>query len=229
MSRTEEKLKYVDYNKFMDKIQDSSCNQCKGEKPTSFKNSFNPTDSVVNTVGFNPTNRNFNSEDVDTENKLLFSTGNREKKEIIESEMPRLHNYEAFGSINSNTFDNGSPSSSNASFYDGSNDVMRGIMQEYNRVKDKGEFYTFKATPRRKNIDLSAYMSPPDKILGRGFGDVNIYEKIYLGQDTRMLDWRPIEGSANRINDVPYYLTSLPVFKDLAGSDTRYLNMKIRG
>jgi len=225
MSRSEEKLKYVDYNKFMDKIQDSSCNQCKGDKPASFKNSFNATDSVVNTVGFNPTNRNFNSEDIDAENSLLFSTGNREKKEIIESEMPRLNNYETFGSINSNSFD----SSSNTSFYDGSNDVMRGIMQEYNRVKDKGEFYTFKSTPRRKNIDLSAYMSPPDKILGRGFGDVNIYEKIYLGQDTRMLNWRPIEGSAPRINDVPYYLTALPVFKDLGGSDTRYLNMKIRG
>ena len=102
-------------------------------------------------------------------------------------------------------------------------------MQEYDRVKDKGEFYTFKSTPRRKNIDLSAYMSPPDKVLGRGFGDVNIYEKIYLGQDTRMNSWRPIEGSAPRMNDVPYYLTALPVFKDLGGSDTRYLNMKIRG
>jgi hypothetical protein len=227
MSRSEEKIKYVDYSKFMDKIQDSSCNQCKGEKPPSFKNAFNPTDSVVNTIGFNPTNRNFNYEDIDDENKLLFSTVNREKKEMIESEMPQLDNNEAFGSISSNSFE---PSeSSSAAFYDGSNDVMRGIMQEYNRVKDKGEFYTFKSTPRRKNIDLSAYMSPPDKILGRGFGDVNMYEKIYLGQDTRMNAWRPIEGSAPRINDVPYYLTALPVFKDLGGSDTRYLNMKIRG
>jgi len=226
MSRSEEKLKYVDYNKYMDKIQDSSCNQCK-DKPASFKSSFKPTDSVINTIGFNPTNRNFNYEDVDAENKLLFSTVNREKKEIIESEMPRLNNYEMFGSINSNSFENASPSSS--SFYDGSNDVMRGIMQEYNRVKDKGEFYTFKSTHRRKNIDLSAYMSPPDKVLGRGFGDVNVYEKIYLGQQTRMNDYRPIEGSAPRINDVPYYLTALPVFKDLGGSDTRYLNMKIRG
>jgi hypothetical protein len=222
MSRSEEKLKYVDYNNFMDKIKESSCTQCKGQKPPSFKNSFNPTDSVVNTVGFNPTNRNFNTENVDDENKLLFSIGNREKKEIIESDMPR----EAFGSIGSNSFENESDTSS---FYDGSNDVMRGIMQEYNRVKDKGEFYTFKSTHRRKNIDLSSYMSPPDKVLGRGFGDVNVYEKIYLGQNTRMMDWRPIEGSAPRINDVPYYLTSMPVFKDLGGSDTRYLNMKIRG
>ena len=77
MSRSEEKLKYVDYNKFMDKIQDSSCNQCKGD-PT--VNMYNPTNSVVNTVGFNPTNRNYNYEDVDMENKLLFSTVNREKK-----------------------------------------------------------------------------------------------------------------------------------------------------
>jgi hypothetical protein len=224
MSRSEEKLKYVDYTKYMDKIQDSSCNQCQTEN----KDRFNPTNSVVNTIGFNPTNRNYNNEDVDVENKLLFSQVNREKKEIIESEMPRLNNYEAFGSINSNNFaaDNNTPSSS--SFYDGSNDVMRGIMQEYNRVKDKGEFYTFKSTPRRKNIDLSAYMSPPDKVLGRGFGDVNVYEKIYLGEQTRMNDWRPIKGSAPRINDVPYYLTALPVFKDLGGSDTRYLNMKLR-
>lgn len=143
--------------------------------------------------------------------------------------MPRMLTSEGFGSIGSNSFDSVSSPSSSTSFYDGSNDVMRGIMQEYNRVKDKGEFYTFKSTPRRKNIDLSAYMSPPDKVLGRGFGDVNVYEKIYLGEQTRMNDWRPIEGSAPRINDVPYYLTAKPVFKDLGGSDTRYLNMKIRG
>ena len=230
MSRSEEKLKYVDYTKFMDKIETSSCNQCKDNKPLSFKNAFDVTESVVNTIGFNPTNRNFNTEDIDTENKLLFSTVNREKKEIIESEMPKIQKYEAFGSINSNRFDvAGTPSSSNTSFYDGSNDVMRGIMQEYNRVKDKGEFYTFKSTHRRKNIDLSSYMSPPDKVLGRGFGDVNVYEKVYLGESTRMSDWRPIEGSAPRMNDVPYYLTAMPVFKDLGGSDTRYLNMKIRG
>jgi len=226
MSRTEEKIKYVDYSKFMDKIQDSSCNKCTGDKEPN----FNPTNSVVNTVGFNPTNRNFNTENVGIENNLLFGTVNREKKEIIESDMPRLNRYEAFGSIGSNSFEStGSTPSASASFYDGSNDVMRGIMQEYNRVKDKGEFYTFKSTHRRKNIDLSSYMSPPDKVLGRGFGDVNVYEKIYLGENTRMNEWRPIEGSAPRINDVPYYLTALPVFKDLGGSDTRYLNMKIRG
>ena len=225
MSRTEEKIKYVDYSKFMDKIQDSSCNKCTGDKEPN----FNPTNSVVNTVGFNPTNRNFNTENVGIENNLLFGMVNREKKEIIESDMPRLNSYEAFGSIGSNSFESTSTPSSSASFYDGSNDVMRGIMQEYNRVKDKGEFYTFKSTHRRKNIDLSSYMSPPDKVLGRGFGDVNVYEKIYLGENTRMNEWRPIEGSAPRINDVPYYLTALPVFKDLGGSDTRYLNMKIRG
>ena len=229
MSRSEEKLKYVDYSKYMNKIEESSCNKCKGDKPTSFKNTSNPTDIAVSTIGFNPTNRNYNRENLDDENSLLFSTVNREKKEIIESEMPRMLTSEGFGSIGSNSFDSVSSPSSSTSFYDGSNDVMRGIMQEYNRVKDKGEFYTFKSTPRRKNIDLSAYMSPPDKVLGRGFGDVNVYEKIYLGEQTRMNDWRPIEGSAPRINDVPYYLTAKPVFKDLGGSDTRYLNMKIRG
>ena len=228
MSRTEEKIKYVDYTKYMDKIEESSCNQCNSTKKPS---SFNPTDSVINTIGFNPTNKNYNYQDITNENNLLFGTINREKKEIIESDMPRLNSVEAFGSIGSNVFSSNTPSGSDTkdAFYDGSNDVMRGIMQEYDRVKDKGEFYTFKSTPRRKNIDLSAYMSPPDKVLGRGFGDVNVYEKIYLGEQTRMNDWRPIEGSAPRINDVPYYLTAMPVFKDLGGSDTRYLNMKIRG
>ena len=216
MYRTEEKLKYIDYNKNMDKVGES-------------KGSENPTKSATSTVGFVPTNRNYNYQDVNTENGLLFATVNREKKEIIESEMPRLKTIEAFGSISSNEFESSaSRDDTTTAFYDGSNDVMRGIMQEYNRVKDKGEFYTFKSTPRRKNIDLSAYMSPPDKVLGRGFGDVNVYEKIYLGEQTRMNDWRPIEGSAPRINDVPYYLTAMPVFKDLGGSDTRYLNMKIR-
>lgn len=229
MYRTEEKLKYIDYNKSIDQIGESKCNQCKKD-PGSEPTSYNPTVSATNTVGFIPTNRNYNYQDVSAENKLLFSTVNREKKEIIESEMPKLKNIEPFGSINSNIFTN-SPSTtndSNTSFYDGSNDVMRGILQEYNRVKDKGEFYTYKSTHRRKNIDLSAYMPPAEKIMGRGFGDPNMYEKIYLGEDTRMQDWRPIEGSALRINDVPYYLTALPVFKDLGGSDTRYLNMKIR-
>jgi hypothetical protein len=231
MYRTEEKLKYVDYNKYINQLGESECNQCKtnpnvDSKPTS----YNPTISATSTIGFVPTNRNYNYQDVSTENGLLFATTNREKKEIIESEMPKLNSIELFGTINSNVFTS-TPSStddSNTSFYDGSNDVMRGIMQEYNRIKDKGEFYTFKSTPRRKNIDLSAYMSPAEKIMGRGFGNPNMYEKIYLGQQTRMQDWRPIEGSAPRINDVPYYLTALPVFKDLGGQDTRYLNMKIR-
>jgi len=230
MYRTEEKLKYVDNNKYMNVMGESECNQCDNNtKP----NSYNPTKSATETIGFIPTNRNYNYQDVSNENNLLFGTVNREKKEIIESEMPRLNMVEAFGSIGSNSFEsNNAPSDSlsdtTTKFYDGSNDVMRGIMQEYNRVKDKGEFYTFKSTHRRKNIDLSSYMSPPDKVLGRGFGNPEIYEKIYLGEQTRMNDWRPIEGSAPRINDVPYYLTALPVFKDLGGIDTRYLNMKIR-
>jgi hypothetical protein len=230
MYRTEEKLKYVDFNKSINQLGESKCNQCSKQSEDSPPISYNPTISATNTVGFIPTNRNYNYQDVTTENGLLFATVNREKKEIIESEMPKLNNVEPFGSINSNIFSN-TPSSTNdtsTSFYDGSNDVLRGIIQEYNREKDKGEFYTFKSTHRRKNIDLSAYMPPAEKIMGRGFGDPNMYEKIYLGEDTRMQDWRPIEGSAPRINDVPYYLTALPVFKDLGGADTRYLNMKIR-
>ena len=61
MSRTEEKLKYVDYTKYMDKIQDNSCTQCNTTKKPS---NYNPTESVINTIGFNPTNRNFNQQDV---------------------------------------------------------------------------------------------------------------------------------------------------------------------
>ena len=232
MSRTEEKIKFVDYTKYMDKMADSSCNQCNSLPSSDNKlSAFNPTESAINTIGYMPTNRNYNYQNVANENNLLFGTVNREKKEIIESEMPKLNSVEAFGSISSNVFESNTPSGSDArvAFYDGTNDVMRGIIQEYDRVKDRGEFYTFKSTPRRKNVDLSSYMSPPDKVLGRGFGDVNVYEKIYLGEQTRMNDYRPIEGSAPRIDDVPYYLTALPVFKDLGGSDTRYLNMKIRG
>jgi len=230
MYRTEEKLKYIDYNKNMDKIANDECNQCTSTNDSSNKlGSYNPTNSATSTVGFVPTNRNYNYQDVNTENGLLFATVNREKKEIIESEMPRLKTIEAFGSIGSNEFESSATrDDTTTAFYDGSNDVMRGIMQEYNRVKDKGEFYTFKSTPRRKNIDLSSYMSPPDKVLGRGFGNPEIYEKIYLGEQTRMNDYRPIEGSAPRIDDVPYYLTAMPVFKHLGGADTRYLNMKIR-
>jgi len=233
MYRTEEKLKFVDYNKFIDKIEESKCNQCtKNPNPESRPTSYNPTISATNTIGFVPTNRNYNYQDVNTENGLLFATVNREKKEIIESEMPRLNSVEPFGAINSNVFSSDNTESSindtKSTFYDGSNDVLRGIVQEYNRVKDKGEYYTYKSTHRRKNIDLSLYMPPAEKIMGRGFGDPNMYEKIYLGEQTRMNDWRPIEGSAPRINDVPYYLTALPVFKDLGGADTRYLNMKIR-
>jgi hypothetical protein len=227
MYRTEEKLKYVDYNKFMNKLEESECDQCN----VPGVNSYNPTISATNTINFIPTNRNYNYQDVSAENGLLFAITNREKKESIESEMPGLNNIEPFGTINSNVFTTSTPSStddSKTTFYDGSNDVMRGIMQEYNRAKDKGEYYTFKSTHRRKNIDLSAYMPPAEKIMGRGFGNPEMYEKIYLGQQTRMQDWRPIEGSAPRINDVPYYLTALPVFKDLGGADTRYLNMKIR-
>ena len=227
MYRTEEKLKYVDYNKFMNKLEESECDQCN----VPGVNSYNPTISATNTINFIPTNRNYNYQDVSAENGLLFAITNREKKESIESEMPGLNNIEPFGTINSNVFTTSTPSStddSKTTFYDGSNDVMRGIMQEYNRAKDKGEYYTFKSTHRRKNIDLSAYMPPAEKIMGRGFGNPEMYEKIYLGQQTRMQDWRPIEGSAPRINDVPYYLTALPVFKDLGGADTRHLNVKIR-
>jgi len=217
MYRTEEKLKYIDYNKNMDKVGES-------------KGSENPTKSATSTVGFVPTNRNYNYQDVNTENGLLFATVNREKKEIIESEMPRLKTIEAFGSISSNEFESSaSRDDTTTAFYDGSNDVMRGIMQEYNRVKDKGEFYTFKSTHRRKNVDLSSYMSPPQKTIGRGFGVPDNWEKTYLGEQTRNNDFRIMVKDSERIADVPYYLTALPAFKYLGGDDTRYLNFKLRG
>jgi hypothetical protein len=221
MYRTEEKLKYVDYTKYMDKIQNSSCTQC---NTTTKPANYNPTESVINTIGFNPTNRNFNYQNTNVENNLLFSTTNTQKKELVETDMPKRNNtIEAFGSINTNEFTSDTPSS----YYDQNNDVLRSIIQEYDRVKDKGEFYTFKSTPRRKNIDLSSYMSPPQKTLGRGFGNVDVYEKIYLGEQTRSNDYRPIVKDSERIPDVPYYLTALPVFQYLGGEDTRYINKKV--
>ena len=225
MSRQEEKLKYVDFTKNMDAIGKASCDQCTN-KNNKTQNNYMPTNSSVNTVGFMPTNRNFNYQDIVDENGLLFSTTNTEKKELVTTDMPERNNLENFGSINSNVFvSTNTPSK----YFDANNDVLQTIIQEYDRVKDKGEFYTFKATPRRKNIDLSSYMAPPQKTLGRGFGDVNIYEKIYLGEQTRNNDYRPVVKDAERIPDVPYYLTALPVFRNLGGEDTRYLNMKIRG
>jgi len=225
MSRQEEKLKYVDFTKNMDILANSSCDQCT-KKNNSTQNNYMPTNSSVNTIGFMPTNRNFNYQDINNENGLLFSTTNTEKKELVTTDMPERNNLENFGSINSNEFiSTDTPSS----YYESNNDVLQTIIQEYDRVKDKGEFYTFKSTPRRKNIDLSSHMAPPQKTLGRGFGDVNIYEKIYLGEQTRNNDYRPIVKDSERIPDVPYYLTALPVFKNLGGEDTRYLNMKIRG
>jgi hypothetical protein len=225
MSRQEEKLKYVDFSKNMDVIAKASCDQCTN-KNNKTQNNYMPTNSSINTVGFMPTNRNFNYQDIVSENGLLFSTTNTERKELVTTDMPERNNLENFGSINSNEFvSTNTPSK----YFDANNDVLQTIIQEYDRVKDKGEFYTFKATPRRKNIDLSSYMSPPQKTLGRGFGDVNIYEKIYLGEQTRNNDYRPVVKDAERIPDVPYYLTALPVFRNLGGEDTRYLNMKIRG
>ena len=227
MSREEEKLKYIDYMKNMNSLSDDTCTQCNtnANNNPSVPSSFLPTNSAVNTVGFIPTNRNFNYQNVNAENNLLFSTTNTLKKELVETDMPKRNVIENFGSINSNEFTSDNVQSS---YYDKNNDVLQNIIQEYDRVKDKGEFYTFKSTHRRKNIDLSSYMSPPQKTLGRGFGDVNIYEKIYLGEQTRSNDYRPIVRDSERIPDVPYYLTALPVFENNGGQDTRYLNTKIR-
>jgi len=227
MSRTEEKLKYVDFSKNFDLLANNKCNNCTESPPPS--NLPNQLLSAVSTTGFTPSGRNNNYQNVNNENNLLFGTVNREHKEMVETNMPPRNSIENFGSIGSNDFDgSNAPSGSPGSFYDGSNDVLRGIMQEYDRVKDKGEFYTFKSTPRRLNVDLSSYMSPPQKTLGRGFGDVNVYEKIYLGDQTRNNDYRPIVKDAERIPDLPYYLTALPVFKNLGGDDTRYVNSKLR-
>ena len=222
MSRQEEKLKYVDYMKSMDILANSTCTQCNLNQTPS---SFTPTANVIETIGFMPTNRNFNYQDTATENNLLFSITNTQKKELVETDMPQRNNIiENFGSINSNEFISNNTSTS---YYDQNNDVLQSIIQEYDRVKDKGEFYTFKSTPRRKNIDLSSYMSPPQKTVGRGFGNVDIYEKIYLGEQTRNNDYRPIVKDSERIPDVPYYLTALPVFEYLGGEDTRYINKKV--
>ena len=222
MYRQEEKLKYVDYMKSMDILANSTCTQCNLNQTPS---SFTPTANVIETIGFMPTNRNFNYQDTATENNLLFSITNTQKKELVETDMPQRNNIiENFGSINSNEFISNNTSTS---YYDQNNDVLQSIIQEYDRVKDKGEFYTFKSTPRRKNIDLSSYMSPPQKTVGRGFGNVDIYEKIYLGEQTRNNDYRPIVKDSERIPDVPYYLTALPVFEYLGGEDTRYINKKV--
>lgn len=221
MSRTEEKLKYVDYTKNFEKLASASCNSCGPNTPSIPTNLPNPLLSSIETVGFTPSNRNMNYQDVSNENNLLFGTVNRGQKEMIESDMPS-RGLENFGSISSNEFSaSGGPS---VSSYELNNDVLQQIVQEYDRVKDKGEFYTFKSTPRRLNVDLSSHMPPPQKTLGRGFGDVSVYEKIYLGEQTRSNDYRPIVKDAERIDDVPYYLTSQPVFKNLGGDDTRYLN-----
>jgi hypothetical protein len=72
-------------------------------------------------------------------------------------------------------------------------------------------------------------MPPPNKSLGRGFGNPNDYEKVYLGEQTRNNDFRIWVKDSERIADVPYYLTALPVFRNLGGEDTRYLNFKLRG
>lgn len=242
MPRQEEKLKYMDYTKNMNTMADDSCTQCKVNPNAN--SSYLPINSATKTVGFIPTNRNHNPQNVGNENSLLFSTTNTEKKEIIETNMPKLkqtfadmapydsrtietfnqRNIESFGQINSNEFQ-----SDKDAYYDANNDVLRGIIQEYDRVKDRGEFYTFRSTHRRKNIDLSSHMAPPNKVLGRGFGNPNDYEKVYLGEQTRNNDFRIWVKDSERIADVPYYLTALPVFRNLGGEDTRYLNFKLRG
>jgi len=230
MSRIEEKLKYVDFTKNFEKLSGASCNTCNSNNPSSV-NSLNPSSlpnplsSSIETIGFIPSNRNNSYQNVNNENNLIFGTVNREHKESIETDMPPRQTYENFGSISSNEFNSNTPS---GTYYDLNNDVLQQIVQEYDRVKDKGEFYTFKSTPRRQNVDLSSHMPPPQKTLGRGFGDINSYEKIYLGEQTRSNDYRPILRDAERIDDVPYYLTAQPIFKNLGGDDTRYLNSKLR-
>jgi hypothetical protein len=239
MSRTEEKLKYVDFTKNFEKLSQASCNTCGPNTPSiaSIPTALpNPLLSSIETNSFIPSNRNMNYQNINNENNLLFGMVNREHTEMIETDMPARNSYENFGSISSNDFMNnslsgslsGSPSGSSGSWYDLNNDVLQQIVQEYDRVKDKGEFYTFKSTPRRQNVDLSSHMPPPQKTLGRGFGNVNDYEKIYLGEQTRSNDYRPIVRDAERIDDVPYYLTAQPIFKNLGGDDTRYLNSKLR-
>jgi hypothetical protein len=228
MSRTEEKLKYVDFTKNFEKLSTASCNSCKPNTPNIPSTLPNPLLSSVETTGFTPSNRNMNYQNISNENNLLFGIVNRGHKEMIESDMPP-RSLENFGSISSNEFESTNvPGSPSISSYELNNDVLQQIVQEYDRVKDKGEFYTFKSTPRRLNVDLSSHMPPPQKTLGRGFGDVNVYEKIYLGEQTRSNEYRPILKDAERIEDVPYYLTSQPVFKNLGGDDTRYLNSKLR-
>lgn len=228
MSRTEEKLKYVDFTKNFEKLSAASCNSCKPNTPDTPSILPNPLLSSVETTGFTPSTRNMNYQNISNENNLLFGIVNRGHKEMIESDMPP-RSLENFGSISSNEFESTNvPGSPSFSSYELNNDVLQQIVQEYDRVKDKGEFYTFKSTPRRLNVDLSSHMPPPQKTLGRGFGDVNVYEKIYLGEQTRSNEYRPILKDAERIEDVPYYLTSQPVFKNLGGDDTRYLNSKLR-
>lgn len=228
MSRTEEKLKYVDFTKNFKKLSAASCNSCKPNTPDTPSILPNPLLSSVETTGFTPSTRNMNYQNISNENNLLFGIVNRGHKEMIESDMPP-RSLENFGSISSNEFESTNvPGSPSFLSYELNNDVLQQIVQEYDRVKDKGEFYTFKSTPRRLNVDLSSHMPPPQKTLGRGFGDVNVYEKIYLGEQTRSNEYRPILKDAERIEDVPYYLTSQPVFKNLGGDDTRYLNSKLR-
>ncbi len=225
MPREEEKLKYIDFVKNMDKLNEVTCNQCSTNKNSN--STFDPVTSATNTFGFYPTNRSIINQNVSNENNLIFSKTNTLRKEMVESDMPsraNLKNIEAFGSINSNEFN--SPESEQ-SWFDANNDVMRGIIQEYDRVKDRGEFYTFKSTPRKQNIDLSKYMSPPAKQLGRGFGNVDTYEKLYLGEQTRKNNqFRALDEGGFRMDELPYYLTAMPVFKNNGGEDTRFLNFK---
>jgi len=133
MSRTEEKLKYIDYTKNFEKLSASACTQCKPHTLSSApsnapslipsgplsmyaSNSLpNQLNASLETVGFIPSVRTNNYQDITSENNLLFGTVNREQKEMIETDMPKRNSIENFGSISSNDFDSGNTPDTSAS------------------------------------------------------------------------------------------------------------------
>jgi hypothetical protein len=202
------KLKYINTNFNYDVLQEKD----KQNKLKKVK------DTVVSTVGMYPMTKNNQDLNFSLETELKYGFHDSKKLQEMSLDTGR------YAPIDFDKLTDGGSVMLNAKY-----DKLS-VLQDFDKsVKNAGSIFTFKSAMRKNNLDYSEYLVPAQKTFGRGIGNFETINDVYLGDESRVRnsDVRGYEYTREQELPIDYYVVNrdqLPFPKQ--GVDTRYLNYK---
>lgn len=202
------KLKYINTNFNYDVLQDK-------DKKNKLKNI---KDTVVSTVGMYPMTKNNQDLNFKLETELRYGLHDPKKLQEMSLDTGK------YAPIDFDKLTDGG-----SMLLNGKYDKLS-VLQDFDKsVKNAGTIFTFKSAMRKNNLDYSEYLVPPKKTFGRGVGNFETINDVYLGDESRVRnnEVRGYEYTREQELPIDYYVVNrdqLPFPKQ--GVDTRYLNYK---